>query len=135
MKPSIRTKPRTHYADATYSTACILRAETSSTEPCGGDAGHGARAVLKLTDMASVCWTVTVTDHLGDETIIDCPMKVSLEVAGDCEQGVLLAALEQMVATMRAAGVTPEPLPEPDPTATDPLAALKALRAKKPVSN
>jgi hypothetical protein len=135
MKPTIRSSPKTFRAKETYCSLCIMEVETSSTEPCGGDAGHGSRAVLKMTDLSSVCWTVTVTDHLGDEIIIDCPMKVSLEMAGDCEQGVFLAALEQMVATMRAAGVTPESLPEPDSTATDPLAALKALRAMKPVSN
>jgi hypothetical protein len=114
MKPFIRTTPRTHHADATYTSACILRAETSSTEPCGGDSGHGARAVLKLTDMASVCWTVEVVDEDNNVHALDCPRSVSIEVAGDCEQGVLLAALEQMVATMRAAGVEPVELPKPE---------------------
>jgi len=135
MKPAIYTKPKSFHSKATYTSACIMEVETSSTEPCGGDAGHGARALLKMSDLASVCWTITVTDHLGHETAIDCPMKVSIEVAGDCEQDVFLAALEQMVATMRAAGVAPQDVDAPEPATKDPLAVLKALQALKHVTN
>jgi hypothetical protein len=94
MKPLIRSKPKSFHSKATYTSACIMEVETSSTEPCGGDAGHGSRAVLKMSDLASVCWTVTLADESGDTVVIDCPRSVSIEVAGDCEQGVLLAALE-----------------------------------------
>jgi len=114
MKPLIRSKPKSFHSKATYTSACIMEVETSSTEPCGGDAGHGSRAVLKMSDLASVCWTVTLADESGDIVVIDCPRSVSIEVAGDCEQGVLLAALEQMVATLRAAGIEPVELPTPE---------------------
>jgi hypothetical protein len=114
MKPLIRSKPKSFHSKATYTSACIMEVETSSTEPCGGDAGHGSRAVLKMSDLASVCWTVTLADESGDTVVIDCPRSVSIEVAGDCEQGVLLAALEQMVATLRAAGIEPVELPTPE---------------------
>ena len=114
MKPAIYTKPKSFHSKATYTSACIMEVETSSTEPCGGDAGHGSRAVLKMSDLASVCWTVTLADESGDTVVIDCPRSVSIEVAGDCEQGVFLAALEQMVATLRAAGITPNEIEPPE---------------------
>ena len=114
MKPAIYTKPKSFHSKATYTTACVLEVETSSTEPCGGDAGHGSRASLKMRDVASMCWTVTVTDADGNGTAIDCPNEVSFEVAGDCEQSVLLAALEQMVANLRAAGVEATEIQPPE---------------------
>lgn len=114
MKPAIYTKPKSFHSKATYTSACIMEVETSSTEPCGGDAGHGSRAVLKMSDLASVCWTVTLADESGDTVVIDCPRSVSIEVAGDCEQGAFLAALEQMVATLRAAGIMPNEIEPPE---------------------
>jgi hypothetical protein len=61
-----------------------------------------------------MCWTVTLADESGDTVVIDCPRSVSIEVAGDCEQGAFLAALEQMVATLRAAGITPNEIEPPE---------------------
>ncbi len=114
MKPAIHTKPKSFHSKATYTTACIMEVESSSTEPCGGDAGHGSRAVLTMSDRASVCWTVTLTDERGETIVADCPRSVSIEVAGDCEQSVLLAALEQMVANLRAAGVEATEIQPPE---------------------
>ncbi len=114
MKPAIHTKPKSFHSNATYTSACIMEVETSCTEACGGDSGHGARAVLRMSDRASTCWTVTLTDEEGDTVMADCPRSMTIEVAGDCEQGALLAALEQMVATMRAAGITPLEVEPPE---------------------
>jgi len=80
-------------AEAVYSSITVLQVNAQSTGPCGGDAGHGSRSSLTMTDLAGMCWTVTVTDYDGSIHTFE-PQSVDIEVRGDDEQGQLLAALD-----------------------------------------
>ena len=75
-----------------FSSITVLNVKAESTGPCGGDAGHGSRSSLTLTDLAGMCWTITVVDYDGSIHTFE-PECVSIEVRGDDEQGQLLAAL------------------------------------------
>jgi hypothetical protein len=46
-----------------------------------------------MTDLAGMCWTITVTDYDGSIHTFE-PQSVDIEVRGDDEQGQLLAALD-----------------------------------------
>ena len=80
-------------AEAVFSSITVLQVNAQSTGPCGGDAGHGSVSSLTMTDLAGMCWTVTVTDYDGSIHTFE-PQSVDIEVRGDDEQGQLLAALD-----------------------------------------
>tara|TARA_R110000868_G_scaffold377175_1_gene642450 strand:- start:198 stop:578 length:381 start_codon:yes stop_codon:yes gene_type:complete len=84
--------------------ACIMEVAAVSTEPCGGDAGHGALSAFRFTDLAGSCWAVEVVDDQGTAHRFE-PRSVHFEVKGDAEQGLLLAALGIVSEVMREAGV------------------------------
>lgn len=85
---------------------CIVQVEAISTEPCGGDAGHGARTSFRITDHASTCWQVEVEDEDGVVHSFE-PRSLWVQVRGDDEQGQLLAALGFVTEVMLEAGVIP----------------------------
>ncbi len=75
-----------------FSSITVLNVKAESTGPCGGDAGHGAKSSLTLTDMAGMGWSVTLTGYDGSVHTVS-PESIHIEVYGDDEQGQLLAAL------------------------------------------
>ena len=90
----------------------IVEVHASSTEPCGGDAGHGARTSFRITDHASTCWQVEVEDADGTVHSFE-PRSLWVQVQGDDEQGQLLAALGFVTDVMLEAGVMPTDMDDP----------------------
>ena len=73
----------------TFTSACILRVEVESTGKCGGDSGHGARAIVRLIDDGGAdikAKYVESSNAIGSRL-------VEIEVGGDCELDVLARAL------------------------------------------
>lgn len=79
-----------------YTHASIFRVEAGCTAPQGGDAGHGSRAVLRLSDLGGTTWSVTVD---GEER--GHPGSVELWFGGDAEVDNLVRALEFAALTLR----------------------------------
>lgn len=60
--------------------ANILKFVYGTNCPCGGDAGHGGKTILKIEDGCSTCWDVFVNGHK-----IENPETLTIILYGDCE--------------------------------------------------
>jgi len=97
---------RTVERSVMLNSACIVEVHAISTEPRGGDAGHGARTAFRITDHAGTCWQVEVEDDDGVLHSFE-PRSLRVQVQGDDEQSQLLTALGFVTEVMLEAGVTP----------------------------
>jgi hypothetical protein len=79
------------YATKEFSGFCIIRASVSTTGPCGGDTGHGARLTLGFEDLGSTDMSIEV---LSDRRFV-------LHFGGDAELEMIEEVLEWMVETKR----------------------------------
>lgn len=104
--PAPVKKSRTVQRSVMLNSACIMEVEALSTEPCGGDAGHGARTEFRMTDHAGTCWQVEVEDDDGVVHSFE-PRSLWMQVRGDDEQGQLLAALGFVTEVMLEADIIP----------------------------
>ena len=75
----------TKQAKKEFSSANILVAEVATTGPMGGDAGHGGKTSLKLTNNAATSWLCVIVDEYGKELVIEHPRSVMISVQGDTE--------------------------------------------------
>jgi hypothetical protein len=78
---------------------CSLSVEAGSTGYCGGDSGHGGRAVLVLVN--ENCFDLRL-EYAGGGVFIE-PKRVSIVVGGDAEMEQFAEALEFAAKTIRAA--------------------------------
>jgi hypothetical protein len=69
-----------------------IEAEAGTNHPQGGDAGHGGRTYVRLTDLAGTAWQVRITAD-GKKTLVDGPKTVELVLGGDTEHDTLVQAL------------------------------------------
>ena len=70
-------------------TSCnVIEVEAGTNGFKGGDAGHGSRTYIRIQDLAGTA--INVTRMLTD----GCVAGVELELAGDCELGTMIEALE-----------------------------------------
>ena len=86
------------HAHKTLSSANILRVDVSSTGLMGGDAGHGGRTVISLTDHGGTSMYVS-KDVPHQELVAGTVTPIGAEVAtlvlkGDCELLTLAEAFE-----------------------------------------
>jgi len=66
----------------------ILEAEAGTNGPQGGDAGHGSRSFLRITDLSGTCMNVEVTrNSLGDTE------GIAISLGGDAELRTFITAL------------------------------------------
>jgi len=72
----------------------MLDADVGSNCPCGGDAGHGGRTYLKITDNGNTGWNVTITGSNGEEIYFYQPKSIALEFLGDSENTTFIQVLD-----------------------------------------
>ena len=72
-------------AEKTFADAAILKIEVATTGPQGGDSGHGARTMIRLTDLASSDMDCRVERDGG---------RILIVADGDAEGRNLTSALE-----------------------------------------
>lgn len=71
--------------EATFYDFCILKTRVETNVPQGGDAGHGGRTTVTLTNEGSFAFGAAGGQVLGNS--------VEIEVLGDAEAEVLANAL------------------------------------------
>lgn len=72
----------------------MLDVDVGSNCPCGGDAGHGGRTHLKITDNGNTGWNVTITESNGEESYFYQPKSIALEFLGDSENITFIQILD-----------------------------------------
>lgn len=74
----------------------IIEVEAGTNTPCGGDAGHGGKTYIRLSDLGGTSWQIRV--HSKGE-IINVPEPESVEIilSGDTEASTIIKALELVV--------------------------------------
>ena len=77
----------------TITSANILEVEAGTTGPCGGDSGHGGRAILRIADMAGT--DIDVTWDADKKELV-------IELGGDCELHTFTCALKFAVEVYEA---------------------------------
>jgi hypothetical protein len=73
-----------------------LRVEVGSNYPCGGDAGHGGRTVLRLVDKGNTDMRIRV-----DGGALMAANSIELVFGGDAEHESLVEALEFAVQALK----------------------------------
>jgi hypothetical protein len=71
--------------EATFYGACILTARVETNVPQGGDAGHGGKTTVSLSDAGGFAF--------GDGGVAEVDQTVRIEALGDSEAEVLANAL------------------------------------------
>jgi hypothetical protein len=79
----------------------ILKVEVGTNCPMGGDAGHGGKTILRLSDEASTAWDIVVKDSYGNVNTIESPKEIELKLYGDSEAETFIEALEFAVNTLK----------------------------------
>ncbi len=74
----------------TFVSCNILKMLCGTNCPCGGDAGHGGKTILKLEDEACTDWEIYVNGQL----VCECPQTVTLILKGDTENETFIDALK-----------------------------------------
>jgi hypothetical protein len=85
----------------TFANANILRIDVGTNCPCGGDAGHGGRTVLRFVNEGATNMHVRID---GGASL--SPDQIELVFGGDTENETLIQALEFAVAALK---MPPEP--------------------------
>jgi hypothetical protein len=81
---------------------CNLLTVTAGTNcPQGGDAGHGGKTYLALTNDGGTCMDAVIKTWEGESFQIDQIEKIELIFGGDCECETLIEALEFAVAVLK----------------------------------
>jgi len=94
--------------------ANILHVEVGTNGPQGGDAGHGSRSYLKLTDKGGTAWKISIRDEQGERRTYDQPLEVEIILGGDAELDTFLQALKSAVETLEQLGSAAISLKEVD---------------------
>lgn len=81
--------------------ANILRVAVGTNCPRGGDAGHGGRTVLKLSNLAATDMSCRIND--GPLVRAD---KIEIVLSGDTECETFTHALEFALAVLRSKSIT-----------------------------
>lgn len=79
-----------------------LQMSVGTNCPQGGDAGHGGKTVLELTDLASTGWRVAVRSKGEKAAVIDQPDSIQIEFYGDTECETLIESLEYALTVLKA---------------------------------
>ena len=81
-------------AQRTFTDFNILTCEIGTTGFMGGDAGHGGKTYVKITDDGATCWSITIIDDKGRKIVIDQPRSIIITVLGDAELRTLTECLQ-----------------------------------------
>lgn len=89
--------------NAVITAAAVMRVETGTNCPQGGNAGEGGRTIFRVDDLGSTALAARV--ELTDGRLIEHDMNsvksVSIMLGGDSEAMMFLAALEFAAETLR----------------------------------
>lgn len=69
--------------------------------PCGGDAGHGGRTKLMISDQGGTCWEFRIIEENGKEHIFENPHSIELLLKGDSEWRSITRILDFAVSKLR----------------------------------
>jgi hypothetical protein len=79
---------------------CSLKYEAGTNGYHGGDWGHGSRTYLRLENVNSINWEVSVDGNKFKE-----PISMEIVLGGDCELEAIKKALRFMLATLEQQSV------------------------------
>jgi len=79
----------------------IIKVEAGTNTPRGGDASHGGKTIIRLTNLASTAWNYSVTTEDGIKIDFEQPHDITLTLFGDHEADTVADALEWAARTIR----------------------------------
>ena len=77
-----------------FNGANIMTVEVAGTGMCGGDAGHGGYAHLRMEDLGGTAWQIAITTRDQETQTIDDPQSIVFTVQGDSETAMLQEIME-----------------------------------------
>lgn len=104
MRTNLDVKTKEYYG------ANLLEVSVGSNCPRGGDAGHGGRTYLRLTDNGGTAWEIRIEggffqrrDDSEGEIIYEDPNSIKIVLGGDSEADTFLNCLKFAVRKLEEA--------------------------------